>query len=122
MLLRCVSTHSFPVLVVTVRSVETLVTCLGGIAAVSDIAYHTKIRDRRAQLIRFAYFTVPMAAGTTGFVGGLEITKKYTNNRYAAYAAACAVPAGVYATFWRQWTRDVFSSYNYLDFTLSLPT
>jgi len=78
---------------------------VGSITGVSDIAYHTKIRDRRAQLIRFAYFTVPIVAGTTGFVGGLEITKKYTNNRYAAYAAACAVPAGVYATFWRQWTR-----------------
>jgi len=77
----------------------------GILASVYDIAYHTKLRDRRAQLIRAAYFTVPIVAATSGFVGGLEITKKYFDNRYAAYISACAVPAGVYATFWRNWTR-----------------
>jgi hypothetical protein len=75
----------------------------GATLALLDIGYYTKLRDRRAQLLRFAWYTAPAILATTGYIAALEISKKTVETRKGAYVLAAAVPAGVAAT----WRRDV---------------
>lgn len=70
--------------------------------AVQDIFYMNKLKDRRAQILRFTFLTAPGLFAGIGFVAGLEIAKKYNDSNMRAYGIAAAVPAGVLAT----WRRD----------------
>jgi len=76
---------------------------IGSTAAFMDIAYHTKLRERRAQLIRYTYFAAPAVLAGVGYVAALELAKKNTSSYYGAYTFAAMVPAGIAAT----WRRDI---------------
>jgi len=68
-----------------------------------DIRGITKITDRRMQIARTAFFTIPAVSAAIGYIALLEIAKKSyaRGNRALAYATAAAVPAGV-ACVWRK--------------------
>jgi hypothetical protein len=48
--------------------------------AAFDIILLMKIQERKAQIARVAYFTIPAVCGTVGWMGGLEIAKKVTHH------------------------------------------
>lgn len=70
--------------------------------SLQDIAYHSRLTDRRAQLVRYVFFTTPAVLSGIAWIAGLEIAKKYNDSRMGAYALAAIPPAGVLAT----WRRD----------------
>jgi len=68
-----------------------------------DVKFLTKITDRRMQIARTAFFTVPAFAAFTGYVAALEIGKKTfgRENKQLAYFGAAALPASVFC-IWRK--------------------
>merc|ERR1719367_514791 len=49
--------------------------------AICDIRYVQKLKDRRAQIARYAFFTVPIVAGSVGFMGAVELGKLLLGSR-----------------------------------------
>jgi hypothetical protein len=43
---------------------------------VFDVTMVMRIQERKAQIARTAYFTVPIVSATVGWMGALEIAKK----------------------------------------------
>lgn len=72
-----------------------------------DIIMIMNIKERKAQIARCAYFTVPMVSASVGWMGGLEIAKKMLGrDRYLeAHVLGAAVPAAV----WSIWRRNSLS-------------
>jgi len=75
---------------------------VGSFYSLFDISYLTKLGDRRAQILRFSFFTAPAVVGATGYIAALEIAKKYTDTYRGSYAMAAIAPAAIAAT----WRRD----------------
>jgi len=71
--------------------------------SVWDIWGFSRITDRRAQIARTAFFTIPALSATVGWMAMLEISKKsFGREMYQeAYVAAATVPAAVYCV-WRR--------------------
>ena len=44
--------------------------------SLQDIAYHSRLTDRRAQLVRYVFFTTPAVLSGIAWISGLEIAKK----------------------------------------------
>ena len=74
--------------------------CLG--FNISIFRIFRSITDRKAQLARFAFFTVPFTAGAAGWMGGVELGKIMLGrkNEYA-WVAGAVVPAGIHS-IWRR--------------------
>jgi len=75
----------------------------GGTFALNDIFYHTHLREAKARLLRFTYFTAPTTMAGIGYVAALELAKKYTETYQGAYCLAAIIPAGIDAS----WRRDI---------------
>ncbi|XP_023322832.1 uncharacterized protein LOC111697161 [Eurytemora carolleeae] len=69
----------------------------------ADILSFSRITDRRAQIARGAFFTIPAVSAMVGFVALLEIAKKSVGREHykTAFAVAAAAPATVYCV-WRR--------------------
>jgi hypothetical protein len=46
------------------------------VLVVFDVTMVMRIQERKAQIARTAYFTVPIVSATVGWMGALEIAKK----------------------------------------------
>jgi len=75
----------------------------GAFFSALDITQISRITDRRVQLARFAYFTLPAVTAACGWMATLEIGKKmFGKEGYAgAYVVAGAAPAAVFSA-WRK--------------------
>ena len=61
-----------------------------------------QIKERKAQIARFAFWTVPMTAMTVGWMGGLELGKSlFGRDSLSAWAVAATVPGGIFGV-WRR--------------------
>jgi len=76
---------------------------LGVTWSVFDIKALAKITDRRMQIARLAFFTVPALAASVGWMAALEIGKKVVDKeeQQRAYVMAAAAPAAVFCV-WRK--------------------
>ena len=64
-----------------------------------------KITERKAQLARFAYFTIPVTAMAAGWMAGVEFSKIMIGRQNEnAWLVGAAVPGGVMGI----WKRNVF--------------
>merc|ERR1711915_961687 len=75
----------------------------GLIWSIYDINTLTRLTNRRQQILRGIFFTVPAVAAGTGYVAAVEILSKMLGpqNKRTAWAMAGLVPAGVYSV-WRR--------------------
>lgn len=75
--------------------------------SVFDIKSLSKITDRRIQIARAAFFTVPALSAAVGWMSMLEIGKKVFNReqQQRAYILAATVPAAVFCV----WRKNVYS-------------
>jgi len=80
---------------------------IGLLYSLFDVTMVMRIQERKAQIARTAYFTVPIVSATVGWMGALEIAKKVLGkDRYMeAQAVAATVPAAV----WTIWKRNPLS-------------
>eukprot|EP00088_Acartia_fossae_P042060 TRINITY_DN44041_c0_g1_i1.p1 TRINITY_DN44041_c0_g1~~TRINITY_DN44041_c0_g1_i1.p1 ORF type:complete len:220 (+),score=44.91 TRINITY_DN44041_c0_g1_i1:37-696(+) len=71
--------------------------------SIYDIKAVSMITDRRIQIARAAFFTIPAVAAATSWMAVLEISKKYVSKdkQQRAYFMAAAAPAAVYCV-WRK--------------------
>jgi len=76
----------------------------GGLTwSLADIYMISRITDRRVQIARTAYFTLPALTATCGWMAALEISKRALGreNYQEAYVCAALAPATVFSV-WRQ--------------------
>jgi hypothetical protein len=52
---------------------------------VFDVTMVMRIQERKAQIARTAYFTVPIVSATVGWMGALEIAKKVTASPFSFF-------------------------------------
>lgn len=62
-----------------------------------------KLKERRAQIARYAFFTVPIVAGSVGFMGAVELGKLLLGSRKdeRAWLFGAIAPAGAIGV-WRR--------------------
>merc|ERR1712130_985819 len=73
--------------------------------ALVDIYAVKQITERKAQLARFAYFTVPLTTMAAGWMGGIELGKiALGRDSKEAWLAGAIVPGGIMGI----WTRNVY--------------
>ena len=64
-----------------------------------------KITERKAQLARFAFFTVPVTGMAAGWMGGVEFAKIFLGRKdERAWVLGAAVPGGIMGI----WRRDIY--------------
>jgi len=72
--------------------------------ALADIFAVRGITDRRAQLARFTYFTVPLTGIAAGWMGGVEFAKIILGrDNELAWAAGAVLPGGIMGI----WSRNI---------------
>jgi hypothetical protein len=52
---------------------------------VFDVTMVMRIQERKAQIARTAYFTVPIVSATVGWMGALEIAKKVMAHSFSSF-------------------------------------
>jgi len=73
--------------------------------ALIDILLVKQITERKAQLARFAYFTIPLTTMAAGWMGGIELGKiALGRDSQEAWLAGSIVPGGIMGI----WTRNVY--------------
>jgi len=67
-----------------------------------DIRAISQIKDRKAQIARFAFYTVPFTLGATGWMGGVELGKSFFGrDSLLAWCMGAVLPGGI----WGLWRR-----------------
>ena len=62
----------------------------------------SQIKDRKAQIARFAFYTIPFTLGATGWMGGVELGKSFFGrDSLAAWGLGAVIPGGVFG-IWRR--------------------
>merc|ERR1712004_647423 len=85
--------------------------------ALCDIFLVKQITERKAQLARFAYFTIPLTTMAAGWMGGVELSKiSLGRDCKEAWLTGAIVPGGIMG-IWTRWVETLFSFFN----VLSLP-
>jgi len=75
------------------------------VVALVDIMIIKRIKDRRAQIARFAYFTIPLTTMAAGWMGGVEIGKlALGRDSEVAHLAGATVPGGIVGI----WTKNIY--------------
>jgi len=77
---------------------------IGGLAwSVADIYMFSRLTDRRVQIARTAYFTLPAVTAACGWMALLEISKRMLGREHyqTAYVSAAVAPASVFSV-WRK--------------------
>jgi len=73
--------------------------------ALIDIRIIRKITERKAQLARFAYYTVPLTGMAAGWMAGVEFAKIFMGRKNEnAWLVGGIVPGGILGV----WRRDVY--------------
>merc|ERR1719234_669353 len=73
--------------------------------ALIDILLVKQITERKAQLARFAYFTIPLTTMAAGWMGGIEVGKIVLGrDSQEAWLAGAIVPGGIMGI----WTRNIY--------------
>merc|ERR1740128_26038 len=73
--------------------------------SVIDIWAISRITDRKAQLARFAYFTIPLTTMAMGWMGGVELAKLTVGRKEEqAWMMGAIVPGGIMGI----WTRNLW--------------
>jgi len=70
--------------------------------AVTDIRLISQIKERKAQIARFAFYTVPFTMIGAGWMGGVELGKSFLGrDSLGAWLGGAIIPGGVFG-IWRR--------------------
>jgi len=70
--------------------------------ALTDIRLISQIKERKAQIARFAFYTVPLTAMGAGWMGSVELGKSFLGrDSLGAWVVGAIIPGGVFG-IWRR--------------------
>lgn len=74
----------------------------GNVIAATDILVMHQIKERQAQIARYAFYTIPITSMFAGWMGGIEISKMLLgSDKYVeAHVMGSLLPGAIFA-FWR---------------------
>ena len=71
----------------------------------------SKLTERKSQLARFAFYTVPITLGAVGWMGGVELGKSFLGkDSLLAWAGGAVIPGGIFGIWRRALHKGVVSS------------